>query len=82
MKIIETVQKIVKDMATEVNGVSFDVTRVLTIAGVLVFFGCSFYALFKGQPFSPTDYGIGLTTIIFGGSAGVKIKESVESKTD
>lgn len=82
MDIRATAQKIIKDMATEINGLDFDVTRILTIAGVLVFFGCSAYALVRGQPFNPTDYGLGLTTIIFGGSAGIKLKESTERKVE
>jgi hypothetical protein len=78
MNVKETVIKIIRDMSTELDGVSFDVTRVLMIAGTLVLFGCEFYGLYKGQPFSPTEYAIGLTTILAGGSAGIKLKETIE----
>ena len=73
--------RITKDLSTESDGESFDIVKVMMILGCFVlFFGVIYAMVVKGAPFSPTEFSIGLTTILAGGSAGIRIKETTDQK--
>ena len=73
------ISRITKDLSTESDGVSFDVVKIMMILGCFVLFGATLYSLIeRGQVFNATEFGIALTTILAGGSAGIKMKESTD----
>ena len=76
----KTLGSIIKDLLTEKDGVSFDVTKVQWFVGTVVFFGMSIYSVWKNpaHTFDYTSWGIAFAAILAAGSAGVKIKESTE----
>lgn len=55
-----------------------DLGRVLWALGVLTFIGISIASIFKGQPWEPEQYGIGLGAVLAGGGAGIGFKKETE----
>jgi len=77
--VFNLVKQVVKDISTERDGVSFDITKVLWVIGTLIFLGLTIYVVtIKNQPFSFVDWGIAFASMLAGGSAGIKFKETNE----
>jgi hypothetical protein len=76
----KTISAVFKDILTEKDGISFDVTKVQWFVGTIVFFGLSIFSVIKSSThaFDYTAWGIAFAAILAAGSAGVKIKESTE----
>jgi hypothetical protein len=75
-------KQVVKDVVTEKDGVSFDITKVLWAIGTLIFFGLTIYTVIVNPAsFNYVTWGGGFAAILAGGSAGVKVKESTEQNT-
>jgi len=73
---------ILKDILTEKDGTSFDVTKVQWFVGTIVFFGLTIYSvIIQKEPFNYMNWGIAFGGILAAGSAGVKIKETTEQPT-
>lgn len=72
--------KLLKDWFTGVDGTTYDVGRVLWFSGVVVFLGCSMYALFIGQTWDAIAYGTGLGAVLAGGGAAIGFKANAEPK--
>jgi hypothetical protein len=75
-----TLSRVVKDVLTEKDGESYDVTKVMWVIGTLVYFACTGWTVWAHPElgFNPVNWSIGFSTILAAGSAGVKIKESTE----
>lgn len=72
-------KRVVKDILTEQDGVSFDITRVMWVLGTLVFFACTIDAIFiRRGTFDPIGWSTGFGAVLVAGSAGIKIKETTE----
>lgn len=79
MKSYRLFKQVVKDSVTEHDGESFDITRVLTAIGTFIYFGLSIYTvILDPKNFNYINWGIGFSSIIAAGAAGIKIKESNE----
>jgi uncharacterized integral membrane protein len=74
------VSRVIKDVLTEKDGVSFDTARILWAVGTLIFFGLTIFTVIKNPtvPFNYMNWGIAFGGILAGGGASVKIKESTE----
>lgn len=71
-------KKIVWQTFCEADEKYLDLTRigyVLVLLGALVF---QIYAIFKGNSFTMTDFGTGISIILFGGGAGIGIRAKLE----
>lgn len=69
-----------KQLFTGVDNQTLDLGRVLWAAGAITFMGTAVYAVWKGQPFAPQDYGIGLGAVLAAGGAALKLKKDTEPK--
>ena len=79
MKSYSVFKRVVKDISTEKDGISFDITKVLWSIGTIIFFGLTIYTvILTPGSFNYVNWGIAFGGILAGGSAGVKIKESTE----
>ncbi len=78
-----TIGNVTKDILTEKDGQSFDITKVIWVIGTLVYFGCTFYDMIKNHAsFNYLNWSVGFAGILAAGSAGVKIKETTEQNVD
>lgn len=71
-------KKFFVDILTVANGQDYDVGRVMLLAGFVFFNLFAAWALFKNQPWSAQDYGIGLGALMGGGGAGLWFKRNTE----
>ncbi len=60
-------------MLKNVNG-TLDDGKVSAILMVLVYLGCSVYAIYKGQLWNPQDFGIGAGALMAGVGGMFKLK--------
>lgn len=74
--------KLLKDILTELDSETYDISKILWILGTLVFFMLSAMSVLKGQVWSPSDYGIGMGAVLVGGGAGVKLKSMANTDTN
>ncbi|QEM67588.1 amino acid ABC transporter substrate-binding protein [Geobacter sp. FeAm09] len=70
--------KIIKDCLTGIDGQTFDAARVYLAAGVIMFLLLAGYAVYKGQPWTPVEFGTGFGTLLAGAGAAIKLKEKTE----
>lgn len=70
--------QLIKDILTVKNGKDYCITKVLTMMAFLAFVSLSAIDLYLGGHFNAESWAIGAGGLIFGGSAGMKIKESTE----
>lgn len=68
--------KLIKDILTELDGETYDISKLLWAFGVVVFIGLSIVAVCKGQLWNPAEYGLGMGSLLAGGGAGVKFKSA------
>jgi hypothetical protein len=66
------------NMITGIDNSTVDISRVLMLIAALFFFGYSGYEVWKSNHFDHISFATGITTIIAGGSAGVRLKQSAE----
>ena len=72
-----------KNLIIDPNGRHSDEMAVLCIFGVVIFFFLSVFAVvWRGQPFDPQSYGIGLGAAIGTAAAGMGLKSKMESRED
>lgn len=60
---------------------TYDIARVLWALGTLVYLGLSIYAMVKGEPWNPLNFGAGLGTTLAAGGIGIAIKSNTEPKS-
>jgi len=71
--------KFLKDCLTEIDGESYDVARILFIAGVVCFLGLAcFHVIFLRHDFDAIGYGTGLGGLLGGGGAGIGLRGKME----
>jgi len=72
-------KRVIKDISTEKDGISFDTARILWVIGTLIFFGLVIYTtVLAPATFNMINFGIAFGGILAGGGASVKIKETTE----
>lgn len=72
-------KRVIKDIFTEKDGVSFDPARLLWILGTFIFFGLTIYTtILAPANFNMINFGIAFGGILAGGGASIKIKETTE----
>ncbi|MDE1988883.1 MAG: hypothetical protein KGI82_00295 [Betaproteobacteria bacterium] len=72
------ISKMVMDWFTEADGKSFDVVRLLYVCGVLSYIGMAIWALAKGDPWNPQDYGYGFAAVLASGGAAIGLRANFE----
>ena len=74
---------LIKDILTEVDGESFDITIIMGVATLVVAFGLCIYSIFfKDQPFDIVDFATGTTAIIAGTGAAARLKPQAPIKQE
>lgn len=73
--------KVFNDILTELDGETYDVTKLLWVAGVMVYLVLSIISVFKGQPWDPQQYGIGLGVVLAGGGAAIKLRNMADDNS-
>ena len=72
-----------KDIVTGIDGVSYDIVRVLAVLGVAEALGLAAYVVvIKGQPFDLQNYGIGLGAIFVSVGIALKLKSDTEPSAE
>ena len=69
-------------MLTGKDNHTFDVVRVVIFFGSLTYMGASMYMVVAYSIWEPVNYGIGLTTLLGGGAAGLAVKHKTEPGCD
>jgi hypothetical protein len=73
------IKKLCKDIVTEADGESFDIARLLWIAGSIVFLALAIWAVVKNhQPLDFMNFGAGLAAVLAGGGIGVGARAKME----
>jgi hypothetical protein len=72
--------KFIRDCFTGVDGVSWDIGRILWALSVLTFLGCAIYAISKGQLWNAVEFGTGAGLVLAGGGAALGFKGHTEPK--
>jgi hypothetical protein len=73
--------KVFNDILTELDGETYDVTKLLWVAGVMVYLILSIISVFKGQSWDPQQYGIGLGVVLAGGGAAIKLRNMADDNS-
>jgi hypothetical protein len=72
-------KRVIKDIVTEKDGISFDPARILWVMGTLLFFGLVIYTtILLPSSFNMINFGMAFGGILAGGGASIKIKETTE----
>lgn len=71
-------KQLFKDCVTCKDGESYDVGRVLLVAGSLAFIGLSIAHILKGGTFDPLNWGGGYGALLGGGGANLALKAKTE----
>jgi hypothetical protein len=71
---------VVSHLFTGPDGKTHDPARWLWIIGIIAFLAFAGYELYRSGRFDMTNFGIAYATLLGGGAAGVKIKESTEPR--
>ena len=70
---------IIKDCLTGIDGETYDPARVGGMAGLVTYLSLSVVAvIWKGQPFDPQSFGIGIAGVLAGFGAAVRLKSHTE----
>lgn len=69
--------KWLRDIATEKDNTTFEVSAVLAILSVLVFLGLAIWRMWVTEQFDPISYGTGASAIIGGGGLSRFLKGKV-----
>lgn len=72
--------KLFRDILTGADNVTFDLLRVGTAIGLLVYFGATFYAIAAGTKFDWVAFGGGLGAVLAASGAGIGLKKDTEPK--
>jgi len=75
---IQTIQKVIHDCLTGVDGSTYDPARVYGAMAVNVFLLCSMIAVFRNQVWNPVEYGTGFAALLAGFGAAVAFKAKTE----
>jgi hypothetical protein len=79
MKSYRLFKRVVNDIVTEKDGISFDNTKILASIGTLIFFGLTIFTVIKDpHTFNYVNWGIAFASILGATAAGVKIKADTE----
>ena len=78
--LVEFFKKVCKDWFTGPDGESYDIGRSLWFIGIMVFLGCTIYALWMGQKWDAIAYGTGFGGLLAGGGAAIGFKANSEPK--
>jgi hypothetical protein len=77
------VKKFISDIFTEVDNVTWDLTKVLAAISIIAAIGLSVVAVaYKGQVFNMQEYGTGIAALFagVGVALGMKKDSNVDSK--
>jgi hypothetical protein len=69
---------LLKDIATCLDGETYDVGRVLLIVGVVALILFAGIAVCRNGTFDPQNFGLGLGGLLGGGGAGLGFKAKTE----
>jgi len=72
----------IKSAFTGKDNNTIDLGRVLWAKMSLVFCGASIYAIYNGQAFDPSMWGVGAGAVLAAGGAGIAAKAKTEPEKD
>lgn len=72
----------IRELFTGPDGETHDPARWLWILGIVAFLAFAGYELYRSGRFDMMNFGLAYATLLGGGAAGVKIKESTEPKAN
>jgi hypothetical protein len=75
---MKKLEKIVKQLLTGRDNLTYDLGRVLWAVSFLVGLGVVVYSVAAQKPFDLTNYGLGVSALLVAGGAALKLKESTE----
>ncbi len=68
----------IHDIITTTAGDAVDITRIMSLAGMVTYLGLSIYnVVWQKQPWQPHEFGIGLGAVI--AAAGIALKMSPDN---
>lgn len=65
-------------LLTGIDGVTFDISRVLLFAMGIAFIGQGIWHVYANKTFDPQAFGIGAGALLGGGGAGIAVKAKTE----
>lgn len=74
--------KLIKDLLYTKGNLALDIARFSALFSVLSFWGCIFYRLYLTGQFSPTETGVGITTIMGGAAGWIYARQKYEANKD
>lgn len=75
---MKKLEKIVKQLLTGRDNLTYDLGRVLWAISFLVGLCVVIYSVAAEKPFDLTNYGLGVSALLVAGGAALKLKESTE----
>lgn len=72
--------KLLKDILTGIDGITYDNIRVYMFLGVLVYLGSTLWHLYDDNAFDFVLFGTGFAAILAAGGAGILLKKDTEPK--
>ena len=79
--IIQFFKKFLTDMLTGIDGETYDIGRVLLLVSCFIGFGLQIYCTLTGHVFDLQSYGLGVGSLLLGGSGALFIKHNTEPGT-
>jgi hypothetical protein len=79
---IKLIKRVLHDCLTGVDGITYDPARVYGAMAVFVFLANSMYAIYRGQPWGPVEFGTGFGLLMAGFGAAVAIKARTEPTSE
>jgi len=74
------IARVTKDILTIKNGKDYCMVKVLTVIGFIAYIALSAFDLYTGGNFNAAGWAMGAGSLIFGGAAGTRIKDTTEPK--
>ena len=71
-------KNIIKDCATCRDGETYDVARVILLVGSVALIAFTGISVWKSGAFDPSNFGIGLGSLLGGAGAGIGLKARTE----
>lgn len=75
---MKAINKFLKDLFTGKDNQTWDLGRILWFQGCIVYFGMTFYAIFKGQAIDPMNWATGFGALLAAGGAALMLKNASE----
>lgn len=76
------IKKFIRELFTENDNQTYDLTRFLAFLGGMVMLICQCYAVYKSGTFSAVDFGTGFSAYMAGAGIGIGFKTKLEGASN